>query len=882
MTNVVFQASQIPSDLTDPRFYIDLASFAYPDWAASTAYTLNVVRRPPVRNGFAYQCTTAGTSSGTEPTWPTTLGATVNDGTAVWTCIESFWADVDEGGPNIRVYLDDGTTEIARDAASCKKATETGGLWIKIPGTVSSSVNTPIQVKAIASAVEPVSGEPGFSEDVWSGFGTASHDGGITDASGNTSPINNGATPDVAAKLGTGASFPGSGSNRVTVPSTADISDVFHNGGTFIGWLQVDSDGGGGSGRVFDKRSSGNNDGIALWARPSDELRFVQDFSSSEGRWDFPMSFGALHHLVIVYDASDTANDPVCYVDGVAVTVTETVTPSGTVDSDAGNNLYFGNRQDSFNRALDGILDELRFIKTPLTADEVTAIFNNQSSPSTFYEVGGGETPVAGSVWVGHVTDTAITLSAKVENKPDAKLIVSENSDFSGSNIESATLTADSFGLIGATLTGLTADTVYYVALEHNSVRATANFGRFKTLPGSAVLSESIAFASCGASGTDARIFDTIADKADSDELSVFFHMGDLHYEDIATNDETLYQDAYDAVFASARQSRIFRRMPLYYMWDDHDYGPNDSDSTSASRPAAVTAYRRRVPTPTLAQSGAADAVYYSFVRGRVRYLMTDLRSERSPKGNTDNASKIVMSATQLQWFKDECLAAKAAGQVIAWMSSYSFSQPATVGSDRWGGYTTQRQEILDFWAANDLDRRVFVFSGDYHFLAYDDGTNAPGGINLMQAGPLDSTHGPSTETYTVGRIQDSQSQYGQLDITDTGGDTISFRFRGWAVNQTTGVETQVIDQSFSVTASPGPFQLGLTATGIPDGTYPVRIYDHLTGALVEEVSLAFASGAATHELLYAIGTEFDAYVMDNNDPPQEGALMYAVVADAA
>lgn len=57
-------------------------------WEASTAYSLGdiVVPTAGLENGFRYECTTAGTSDASEPTWPTTEGATVNDGTVVWTC----------------------------------------------------------------------------------------------------------------------------------------------------------------------------------------------------------------------------------------------------------------------------------------------------------------------------------------------------------------------------------------------------------------------------------------------------------------------------------------------------------------------------------------------------------------------------------------------------------------------------------------------------------------------------------------------------------------------------------------------------------------------------------------------------------------------------
>lgn len=54
-------------------------------WTASTAISLNEYVVPVTHNGRVYKCTTAGTTAGTEPTWPTTAGGTVADGTVVWT-----------------------------------------------------------------------------------------------------------------------------------------------------------------------------------------------------------------------------------------------------------------------------------------------------------------------------------------------------------------------------------------------------------------------------------------------------------------------------------------------------------------------------------------------------------------------------------------------------------------------------------------------------------------------------------------------------------------------------------------------------------------------------------------------------------------------------
>jgi hypothetical protein len=61
-------------------------------WTASTAYTARSgvtpgqVVRPVTRNGYVYECTSAGTTGASEPTWPTIPGNTVVDNGATWTC----------------------------------------------------------------------------------------------------------------------------------------------------------------------------------------------------------------------------------------------------------------------------------------------------------------------------------------------------------------------------------------------------------------------------------------------------------------------------------------------------------------------------------------------------------------------------------------------------------------------------------------------------------------------------------------------------------------------------------------------------------------------------------------------------------------------------
>lgn len=55
-------------------------------FANSTAYVVGDYLEPSVSNGFYYKVTTAGTSGGAAPSFPTTVGSTVTSGSIVLTC----------------------------------------------------------------------------------------------------------------------------------------------------------------------------------------------------------------------------------------------------------------------------------------------------------------------------------------------------------------------------------------------------------------------------------------------------------------------------------------------------------------------------------------------------------------------------------------------------------------------------------------------------------------------------------------------------------------------------------------------------------------------------------------------------------------------------
>jgi len=71
------------------------------DWTASTAYVAgDFVRSSDDSDLFLFECTTAGTTDSSEPTWPTTEDGTVADATVTWTArpATEFPQDLREAG----------------------------------------------------------------------------------------------------------------------------------------------------------------------------------------------------------------------------------------------------------------------------------------------------------------------------------------------------------------------------------------------------------------------------------------------------------------------------------------------------------------------------------------------------------------------------------------------------------------------------------------------------------------------------------------------------------------------------------------------------------------------------------------------------------------
>ena len=399
---------------------------------------------------------------------------------------------------------------------------------------------------------------------------------------------------------------------------------------------------------------------------------------------------------------------------------------------------------------------------------------------------------------------SSVTATIEISNATSARLIASRDLAFT-SPVKGDLIEVTQFGFIRGTITGLDEDATYYLSAESaTGARLAGVVGQFRTPP-SGAHSFSFASASCSETASNSRVFDAIRERAEAGEIEFFIHTGDFGYSDVAVNIVGLFHARVSENFTSERQRACWAACPMYYIWDDHDYGGNNVGRDSPSRQAAIEKFRSRVPSPELARSGAEDAVYYSFVRGRVRFIVTDLRSERAEQNEhpSNSADQVAFTPTQRDWFFDEMQAAETAEQGIVWVNTIPWVAETEDGEDTWGGYNHARQEIADFIVANSLGPRMCIMSGDMHALAYDDGSsvNNPAGLRVMQAAALDRGGSTKGGPYSAGPLP-GPHRVGVVDFTDTGSSTIGVRFRGVVVDPNDGSESTVIDETFSLTVS--------------------------------------------------------------------------------
>jgi alkaline phosphatase D len=192
-------------------------------------------------------------------------------------------------------------------------------------------------------------------------------------------------------------------------------------------------------------------------------------------------------------------------------------------------------------------------------------------------------------------------------------------------------------------------------------------------------------------------------------EPDLFCWLGDNIYADSDSPDALA--DLYRRQRTVDRCLPVLRRIPSVAIWDDHDFGYNDSDGTNPIKDESARLFRSYWANPPRPDNGD-PAIYFSLSYGGVDFFFTDGRYHRSPSTAPDGPDKTMLGARQLAWLKSELKKSRAPFKVIA--SGGGFSSAEADGGDSWAVYRRERDELFDYIRDQKIEGVVCI-SGDSH-----------------------------------------------------------------------------------------------------------------------------------------------------------------------
>ena len=374
-------------------------------------------------------------------------------------------------------------------------------------------------------------------------------------------------------------------------------------------------------------------------------------------------------------------------------------------------------------------------------------------------------------------------VAVRTTNTSSVRLKVGTDSAVTQNVIYGPPSTPNAQGDSQLTVSGLTADTQYYyqivmAANDGSEHLDSGTVGKLHTAPvGQA--SFAFNFGSC-CNATDSAAMAAVAARDDA----LFFHLGDLYYADGSGTDVSNFRSEIVAKIQAPNHAAVFHGTACAFIPSDHDGMDDDSAGGSDSRAWKNynTVYRELIPTPMLPES---KGVYYTFTWGRVRFILLDTRSFKSDPDKADNSSKTALGATQKQWLKD-AITNDDTSRVFIVVQDSTWNGSGEDGDHDWNGYTTERDELADFFGASG--KTIGIIGGDMHAVAADDGGNHPGLDFAFQAAPLNNTASRKGGDYSAGVYPSSGTskvqQYGRVVVTDSGS-SIDLAFTGYSSDNT-------------------------------------------------------------------------------------------------
>jgi alkaline phosphatase D len=165
----------------------------------------------------------------------------------------------------------------------------------------------------------------------------------------------------------------------------------------------------------------------------------------------------------------------------------------------------------------------------------------------------------------------------------------------------------------------------------------------------------------------------------------------------------------YNKNFRNKNLQKVRAARPNYAIWDDHDYGPNNSDYTFDLSSTTKEMFLDYFPQKTLPEKG----IYQKFSWYNCDFFLTDSRTFRSPNNlKNSDSTKAFFGDVQLQWLQHSLLSSDAMLKFVV-----VGSQVLNPLNDKeaLNQFSKEYNKLLNFIIEYKINGVVFL-SGDRHF----------------------------------------------------------------------------------------------------------------------------------------------------------------------
>lgn len=207
--------------------------------------------------------------------------------------------------------------------------------------------------------------------------------------------------------------------------------------------------------------------------------------------------------------------------------------------------------------------------------------------------------------------------------------------------------------------------------------------------------------------GSDFHIFDAMAGA----KPDLMLWLGDnvyLREVDWNTRSGILHRNRHTRSYEKLQP--LLSMCPQYAIWDDHDYGPNDSDRGYMYKFVSLEVFKLYWGNPAYGFPNV-PGVFFQFSWNDADFFMLDDRFYRAPQRMKDGPDKAFLGKEQLQWLKDALLTSRAPFKIIA-CGSQVINQ--NTNHESYNLHKYEREELLTFIRDNDIPGVLFI-SGDVH-----------------------------------------------------------------------------------------------------------------------------------------------------------------------